>query len=797
MKTRIYLFVAFFVFFLTIPTVSQEDFFSKRKNPFHFDHFFISHLPGGSFYTFFIENYAPDTTYLIEENNGFSLIDNPRVYFEGDPFVNFNWYLNGFNLNSILDPGAPAVRLPFSSITGFRLQGESPILNGNGLNVVTEFQDKGFSRATVSSVFTDLGGYSPWAASLIPGHASERDDKLYTERRKIVSNYFVDYMLNKKFKHSSLLFSLNYFDIRRQFNDFNQYNRTFEEHGKLFSLHSRYRRDMQRGFFEFFGVLNILERSHLNAELGRYPLETLDKGKFSFITGLTLKVKKMNMRFSFILETEDLNPQETSFSKDLMDNDGEGFLPENRFGEFVGRAFNFNINIPLETVLFNNKINIKPFVDFKFSDVEGMEEIYDFSAISFDQNPYLVTKWNRGGDYKNSNMSFTGGVNLSVDISDSVCLFGKLLYKIGFLNFNDSESDLRSGSPGIDLGVWLFKGKNLEILLSYGILPYEIRENINFFLEKDRPSGTIYRWNDTNSDRIYQNGEQGRVFGYTGNQYHFIDENISVPVKKRLLIGLSTRISKRFVLNIKGIYKKIKNSFWVKYNQEYGFYEMHNGHNVFFYNRPFRDYYLSNADMDKDPFYAQLLLNIEGGEANRWFYSFSFMAHMGMGYTSFGNGPGASDIGIVDESQANPNSLINGYGRLDGDRGFTGKMFFGFHLSRNFFMGVSLKYRDGTPFAFFNTLYEYNQWITYYKTIKAEDKSGIKGGPREDFISDVSVRLNYNFRLFNKEAVLSLSVFNIFDFGNELSEYVFSGGTRDAMELQIPRSVRLTLSWQF
>ncbi len=64
-------------------------------------------------------------------------------------------------------------------------------------------------------------------------------------------------------------------------------------------------------------------------------------------------------------------------------------------------------------------------------------------------------------------------------------------------------------------------------------------------------------------------------------------------------------------------------------------------------------------------------------------------------------------------------------------------------------------------------------------------------------MADVSLKLNYRFKLMNRDAFLSLSMFNILDFGAELSEYVFSGGTRDALELQIPRSVRLTFGWRF
>ena len=165
-----------------------------------------------------------------------------------------------------------------------------------------------------------------------------------------------------------------------------------------------------------------------------------------------------------------------------------------------------------------------------------------------------------------------------------------------------------------------------------------------------------------------------------------------------------------------------------------------------------------------------------------------------MGETAFGNGAGSNDIGIINESQANPNSHINGYGRVDGDRAFIAKCYAGFYIFKKLSIGISLKYRDGNPFAFINYKKRYDQYILYYETIKAEDKKGQKGGPREDYLADISLRLNYFFKLFNKDAFLSLSLFNILDVGYELSEYVFSGGDRDAMELNIPSSIRLSFS---
>ena len=140
---------------------------------------------------------------------------------------------------------------------------------------------------------------------------------------------------------------------------------------------------------------------------------------------------------------------------------------------------------------------------------------------------------------------------------------------------------------------------------------------------------------------------------------------------------------------------------------------------------------------------------------------------------------------------------INGFGRIEGDRAFMGKIYFGYYLVDDLFLGVSFKYRDGTPFAFINSAYDYNQWALYYVTIKAENEKGIKGGPREDYVGDMSVQLNYRFPMFGGNGRVTLGVYNLLDIGHELSEYVFSGSSRDAMEFSIARSIRLSLALDF
>lgn len=794
MKIKSCLFSFFLLFqFTTLGSAESEKQLSDKLNSFIFYQYMMDSLPGGYFYPAFFENFAPDATFLIEENNGFSLIDSPRVYFEGDSFINFHWLYDGFSINSVLDEGAPAILLPFSSVSKYQLQGEVPFCKNYGLDFISEDAEKTDSRLMLSNVWPDMGSAIPGATFMVSPHATSEDRSpfLYTERRRIRSNYFADFIFNRKFKHSTLSFSFDYFNMKRQFNDFNSFNARFNEKGRFVLLHAKYKKTYQNGFLNLAAVYNNLSRDRASAELGRLPQETKNKEKQSFFSGVTLKKKNILLKSSFLYEQENLAPLQLNFLKDLKDNDGEGLFPFEKWGSFSSSVFSLSLEVPYDFSVKHRATHIDMFADFQFTSLRAKEGSFENNPVSFDGLPYLVILWEKGRAYRNRNVKARIGTIVHTSLSDRFSLFAKFVCQVSSLRFQASENNLSFVNAGFDAGALLFSGKNPEILISYGQMPYEIRENVNFFLEKQAPWGTICSWNDTNNDLIYQRGEEGQVFGFTGGFFHSVSPELRMPIKKRWLVSVSTPLSQKFRLTVKGIFKKISNNFWVRFKEDYGFYEEIDNVNLYFFSSPFKEFLLSNENFDKDPFYAQLLLHIRGGEEKKWFFSFSFLAHIGMGYTAFGNGPAANDIGILNESQANPNSWINGYGRVDGDRAYVGKMYFGFYLLKNLFLAASFKYRDGTPFAFIQVASFYNQHVFYLQTIQAENWKGVKGGPREDYVSDVSVQLKYQFNLLRWNAELHVSILNLLDFGSELSEYVFSGGSRYASELQIPRSLRI------
>ena len=753
--------------------------------------FMLERLPGGYFYPNFFENLAPDATFLIEENNGFAQLDFPKVYFEGDSFTQFNWFFAGFPINSALDDGAPAFQLPFLAIGSMALQSENPQHRDYGFHFNPRSPTVTRSRIMVSTVFPNMGGYTALGKLAIGNHASLRADNLYSGRRQISGNEALDYSWEKKSPLSSFLLALSYFNLERRFNDFNVRDAQFAENGSLLQFLSRWQRAYARGTLDFSLAINANRRDRLFAEEGRYPQETYALDKKTWFAGLSWQGRPFNLKFSWQLEWERRTPGTIDAGKDLQDIDGQGFFPFEKWGEFRATTLALALDQKYSFSLLGKKTEVEPYLNLTAVFLAAAEQTGSNNALYFAGQPYQVIQWQGGGEYRNQRYLGASGALLAIKMAEKITLNARLFFQYQGLVFGTARNNCYFFQPGGDLGITWSAGQKSSISLSYGILPYELRANVSDFLEDQRPGAAIYYWQDDNGDGRFQDQEKGAVFGQSGGASHFLSPNLRIPRRERILLQLTTRLWTNFNLHIKGLYKKIRQPLWAYFADAYGHYEDISGQDYYFFDRQFSAFKLDNAAFAKDPFYAQFLIQLQGQKPGRWFFTFSFLAHMGMGYTAFGNGPTANDIGVISESQAFPNSWINGFGRVDGDRAFVGKIFFGYYLSRRLFLSASIKYRDGNPFAFFNAFKKNDQWIITYQTIKAEDEYGKKGGPREDCIWDFNFKLSHEISLFGKKGRLELAVFNLLDFGLELSENVFSGGIRLANELQLPRSLRL------
>jgi len=188
-----------------------------------------------------------------------------------------------------------------------------------------------------------------------------------------------------------------------------------------------------------------------------------------------------------------------------------------------------------------------------------------------------------------------------------------------------------------------------------------------------------------------------------------------------------------------------------------------------------------------------------GQEEGRWFVSFSFMAHLGITDSGVGNGPLSNDPGYLTELGADPNGLINTYGRVEGDRAFTARLSAAWSLGRGWWLGLSAKYRDGTPFAFIRQWRVGDQLVLQNQTIKALDALGSGHGPREDYVGELTLQLSREWALRRGGTFrLALVAANILDAGYEVSEWALqTDGRRLPNEINAPPSLRLKLDWMW
>ncbi|MBL8933624.1 MAG: hypothetical protein JNM69_03675 [Archangium sp.] len=217
---------------------------------------------------------------------------------------------------------------------------------------------------------------------------------------------------------------------------------------------------------------------------------------------------------------------------------------------------------------------------------------------------------------------------------------------------------------------------------------------------------------------------------------------------------------------------------------------------VFFFDGAPTRYRLVNDPLNETPYGGQVQLELSRVRDENGFFSAGFSAANFFGHPPFGNGAFGNDIGLVDWLGANPNARYRSLSNTDADRAFILKVAGGLRLWRALWGSFTVFYKDGQPFGFFDTFVEDGQVATRLRSNRgsAMQISSPLIGWREDFQVEVDLRLGYDFELGRGYQLRAgVVVANVFDLGNEVSERHWAPYDRSALELQLPRSLNLSL----
>lgn len=193
----------------------------------------------------------------------------------------------------------------------------------------------------------------------------------------------------------------------------------------------------------------------------------------------------------------------------------------------------------------------------------------------------------------------------------------------------------------------------------------------------------------------------------------------------------------------------------------------------------------------------------------KWFVQLSWQSYVMSGISALGNGPLSNNIGILSESTANPETHetiafsdlpFQANGRLNQDRAYIARIQVTYNACKYFSIGLNGKFKDGQPF----TNYELRTTLVdgqTQATILPYDARGINVtnnafGKRKDAFFNFELRATG--RWWVNEIPMSLEVlcYNIYDFGTGLTEYTFDRNNgvppRTTMSMCIPRGLLCT-----
>lgn len=831
---------------------------NKLLNFFIIFIFFISFLTFPQKLFSFEESYLsifeilfPDFLSLIEESGGFSLIDFQAVSVYDNSFLITKWFLNSFEISNPLIPGS-SLFLPLINFINFvNINNENVFFNYN-------FNMKSFIKFSYIAGYNnfDLIIGPPLYEFIrsfniknffLGSHPLLRENLPYNNRRHIkynisinlffnLNDFLIKNSLNNDSNYNGDFINLYFLNGKRSFNSFyydpNKNLSYYEDYFAFQIIHSfnffksiiygenvgsdynmpifiyefrslsnfknvygfQYEQTLALSYF-IFGIfysenklknnLILREENFKNEKYNYKNYYDYDLNFISLINNLFYN-DFVNIRedFSYSLyfirsEFSHINP---IFSFDLVDPDGEGLFPIFFEGNFNVLGCNFsNINLTKEKLIkLTSRNNL-----FIYSPHNLLYE----NKIFFQGSEYgkVVTNYCEQIFYNSIDELF---LNFKYNIKDYILLFNTGIGFNIYLN-NTLKNTLFLTSPFFELKFYR-ENKGQKILPYINLYKQNVYLNFEYikFLNPDLIKIYLY----------YKNGNNYELINNFDAYFVSIDEKIKLPSIWGSLLGVDFILSNNFKINLEFNGKIILNKFIISFDGDinnYMYSENIDGNLVYFYKSGEKYYLLKNYNNKNLDYSLSGKLELLYFIKNKFFLITSFKAHQVLGITTFGNGFYNNDLLSLDYSFANPNTYTSyidktSYGRTDNDRAYIFNFLLGYNLLDFCWIVLSIKYKDGQPFSVYRILQSSTGQLAYfYDTIQAENVYGLKGGPREDSLWRIDLTLNFM-------NILTISIYNILDIGNEFGENQFNlNYDRSALELNYPLTILVKINFNF
>ncbi|HRZ96945.1 MAG TPA: hypothetical protein P5084_05275 [Paludibacter sp.] len=784
---------------------TKTDTFPNFGNEIKESRFFRERVQYNDF-VHYLDNLNDFVTYQSETTGQFNLPEMMIFSISGNSYKWNKYYLDGFRLDNRFTPGSTFYQ---------------PDLYTHSVNI--DYYRSGVSFRTdsiIPNTFSlkynvgGLGGISAGTKNLINLFhlsASERLYKpiLYRNKIKDAVNVSMNYSIPVNGKLYAQQFSA---DVgTRMIVDFDEtgINNYYPEDFYKVQLSGQLPIKKNKLFDKTNYLFNSSYRQNLYNEFYFSKDESAENSAYSFSIYGSKNNSESKYTTGLTLATNNVQHNNLNFSRNLIDQDGEAFEPWYPDGNTSELSYALNYNKNLSHFLkltfdgYNSLINFTP-------GEQSFQNAIFARNVNLSYRSLYVYNWTSG--------AYTGGLmENTLGLKANKKLGNRLNFKANFDLTLDgmllSEKSMVRANWQAQMGFYYHPAKwfSMEFNLSRNRINFNL-DDIRYF-SNDYLNGEIYYWKDTNNDQNFQQQEQSDYFTSTGGKYHTAIENLKQPTSFTLDLPFYFRFGNHQIslLNTYSKYNNFWNTQFDKPADQYGKYQTEGDQEIFFLNNGTVNYKVGYYDasimksdgplnfLSNSPFYFSSVVKYQYTN-EKFLFSFSWCSYIMTGISTLGNGPHHNNIGVYSETSANPNINYKLLGRLDQERAYVCRIFTSYNVNNHLSFAFNGKFKDGQPFTDFKTLTITDNNGNNQMAIWANRTKGINPltgdfGSREDACFNIDLSATYKGKIMNHNFDLQAMVYNLYDFGTELTEYTFQPDnifSRYAMSLNIPRGLMLT-----
>jgi len=754
----------------------------------------------------YLDNIDEYSIYQAETTGSYNLPDNLIFSVSGNSFKWNRYYLDGFRVDSRFAPGSnfyqPNILNHSLSIDFYQ-----SILNYYTDSVVP-------NSLALSYNVGGWGGISPLTEEMVNLYhltASQRLYKpiVYREKMNGLGILSLDFSVPVNGKKYLQQLYVNY--GTRMILDYNESGISdyFPEDFSKIQLNGQLPINPNKLFDRTNYIFSTSQRQNMNTEFYMSRAECSKNNQVSFSLYGVKESHNSKLTSGLTFATNDVKHNDLNFYRNVVDQDGEAFEPwyPNGNTSELSHALNYSQKLPFNIDMtfdsYNSVVNFSP------TETSFQNKVYDRNILTPYKSLYI---------YDWSSSSFVSGLlENTLTFNTSKRINSKTSYKANFDFTLDGMllSDKSMVRPNWQAKVGLVHKPNdwfsMEFNFSRNRVTFNM-DDIRYF-SNDYMNGDVYYWKDDNNNQLFDQGEKSNLFTTTGGKYHKAVDNL----KQQSYIVFDMPLNFTFgnsEFSITNSYRKYFDSWITKFDKpvdQYGFTNTDEDGSYYYLNNGIVNYQVGNYPMEvmqsktfydaftNSPYYVSNTVKYQYSN-KKFLFSVSWQSYLMMGISTMGSGPLHNNVGVYSESTANPNTQIKQAGRNDQDKAYIARILMSYKLNKNWNFAMTGKFKDGQPFSYndkkiYTDANGNNQMAIWAITPKGINLFNGDFGTRKDAFFNIDFRTTFSGKIMDYNYDLQLMIYNLYDFGTELTEYSFMVdkiSKRYSMDLNIPRGVMFT-----